>query len=63
MKCPHCKKEFEGPHGLYRNAECYGGCHCHVVSACCGKPVEVRTSVRVVVEVIGKGKKNETEGW
>jgi len=63
MKCPHCNKEFEGPHGIYRHAECYGGGRYHVVSSCCGKPVEVRSSVRVAIEVIGKGIDSETEAW
>lgn len=63
MKCPHCKKEFEGPYGLYRHAESYGGGHFHVISSCCGKSVEVRTAVRVVVDVIGKGDPDEAEAW
>jgi hypothetical protein len=63
MRCPHCKKDFEAPDGLYLNAECYGGGQYHVMSICCGKPVKVRTSVRVIVDVLGKGIETETEPW
>ncbi len=63
MKCPHCNKQFRWPDALERNAECYGGGVCHVVSRCCGKAVEVRSSVRVVIEVLGKGNDDEAEVW
>ena len=63
MKCPHCNKEFKAPDGAIRNAECYGGSFSNVVSRCCGKAVEIRTAVRVMVEVLGKGDENETEAW
>lgn len=63
MKCPHCKKQFEAPDAAIRNAECYGGRQSHVRCQLCRKPVLIRTAVRVVVEVIGKGDKNELECW
>lgn len=63
MKCPHCNKEFVAPDAVERNAECYGGGRYHVVSRCCGNAVEVRSTVRIVVEVIGKGNEDEAEAW
>ena len=63
MKCPHCKKPFEAPHEAIRNAECYGGSHSHVRCRKCNEPVLIRTAVRVVVEVVGKGDKDRLECW
>jgi len=61
--CPHCNRTFEVPDALVRNAECYGGRSSHVRCRRCGKTVLVRSAVRVVVEVLGKGDNDEVEAW
>jgi predicted RNA-binding Zn-ribbon protein involved in translation (DUF1610 family) len=63
MKCPHCNKTFEAPEKAYRHAEAYGGSASHVACGKCGKAVLIRTSVRVAVEVIGKGDEDRMEAW
>lgn len=63
MKCPHCKKKFEAPDALYRNTECFGGGSFTVISRCCGNAVQVATTRRVHMEIIGKGNDDEAECW
>ena len=65
MKCPHCKKEFQAPAGLYHNVERYGSKTLNVRCVGCGGVVHVRATryIRIDIELIGAGNPEECEPW